>query len=956
MWPLQSALGPQRYPSFESTSAATALAANYNLGLRQFSTDLTTSPVVHRPGQQPASSYQAANPYGYTGTPLPYHLPSLPTGPTFPFTLPGAGAAAQPQIGSHLWGTQPFQFEANPSVPTLDSGSGDQKVIAPTVAIAAPSGAALVATGGSIGGQPVVAGYPCAAPDKTPGVAARGVNPGETPVNGAGSVAGSTTQPSRSASPTLTPTSRAAWREKLCAQAFQFVDALQTGHIDFNQNKIGLTMVFQQLLDVPIPNDEWHIKAWQNFVSQRFREDFIEYGTFREVAVQWDNHHQQKRQDRETAVNGQTLPVPPPSNSFAAQPPKSTASASSESGSDSDPSSSSVQELSTTGKSEMDSSSRALAQDDQSCYVTQACGGPPSPQTASGGCGAPVIDTDVVQQGSPTVEKHGHPKNAEEKFAFRSSAVELTSEVLFPTYEGPLAIFDDYDFFGDVGSGSFGKVMVVRHKQTKQLRACKVVAVTTALQQELIDTEITVLKSLDHPNIMKMHEVYYGRSREDDKVANGNIYVVTQLCEGGDLFSRILHHYEKQKKPMTESHVAFMMEQILAATRYCHQRDIVHRDLKPENILFVNRTASSTLKIIDFGLANFTMKIKDQAREVKKPRTGALGKFARMLPTVNGKHIIPWNERKKVMQKAGTPHYMAPEMIEGYYDVKVDMFSIGIILCQLLTGWHPFYAPGDDEQAVRAKISAAEPVEFPAETWKCVSSDAKDLAERLLNKCSKTRLSADEATMHKWIKDPSKPSPFGNTSGLSVSIFEGLREYQAYNKFKRAVLQLLAREMSEFQIQELRKKFMALDTQGDGMLSPEELIDGMRHVGYTMGQVELQQIMDALDTQGQKFGDTSETRTQRIGYKEFVSALIERRVTFDRQQLRECFWKFDTSRSGRITFEDVKSKLTEGISFSESEWLEVTAGCVASHGEPGERPQELTFDEFVALMEHHGDS
>ena len=75
--------------------------------------------------------------------------------------------------------------------------------------------------------------------------------------------------------------------------------------------------------------------------------------------------------------------------------------------------------------------------------------------------------------------------------------------------------------------------------------------------------------------------------------------------------------------------------------------------------------------------------------------------------------------------------------------------------------------------------------------------------------------------------------------GLSVSIFDGLKQYQAYNKLKRAVLQLLTRELSEFQIQELRAKFMALDKQGDGLLSCEELIEGMRHVGYEMSQVEL---------------------------------------------------------------------------------------------------------------------
>ena len=131
------------------------------------------------------------------------------------------------------------------------------------------------------------------------------------------------------------------------------------------------------------------------------------------------------------------------------------------------------------------------------------------------------------------------------------------------------------------------------------------------------------------------------------------------------------------------------------------------------------------------------------------------------------------------MQKAGTPHYMAPEMIEGSYDQKADLFSIGIILCQLFTGWHPFYQPGDDETAVRAKISSSEAVQFPMDIWSQVSPSALDLCRKLLDKSPKLRLSATSALAHEWFQDPSKPSPFGNVDGLSVSIFDGLKQYQA---------------------------------------------------------------------------------------------------------------------------------------------------------------------------------
>jgi len=716
-------------------------------------------------------------------------------------------------------------------------------------------------------------------------------------------------------------------------------------------------MVFDRLGDLPMPKEEWYARVFRNFVGED--KELIDYKGFKEIVRQWDEHHQKKRMQQKQQQQQQQVELQSqiqqqqqqqlqqqrqqqqqleqqPEQPQPQQQPR--------------PSSGAGSSVHSTTHSRSLSSEQGVSPQRPAATPApgdmEGCVTPPDEMTErERGAGQPhatllpsLPSTQARTQASvPSVQAEDPAELARTVTGLsRATAANIASEVMFPTYVGRLAIFDDYEFFGDVGSGTFGKVMVVRHRNTKQLRACKVVAVQTALQRELIDTEIKLLKSLNHPNIMKMHEVYFEQAKENGQITNGNIYLVTELCEGGDLFSRILHHYERLKQPMTESHVAYMMTQILSATKYCHDKGIIHRDIKPENILFVDRSSSSALKIIDFGLANFHEKIREQAKEVKVAKGGISGRLARMLPSVNGRHLIPWHERKRVMQKAGTPHYMAPEMIEGSYDHKADLFSIGVILCQLFTGWHPFYVPGDDEAAVRSKISQPEPVQFPTEVWDAVSEDARDLCKKLLEKSPKSRLSAAQSLSHPWFRDPTKPSPFGNVEGLSVSIFDGLMKYQAYNKLKRAVLQLLTRELSEFQIQELRGKFMALDTQGDGLLSPEELIEGMRHVGYDMTKVELSQVMAALDGSG----------NERIGYKEFISALIERRVKFDRQQLFECFKKFDKQGIGRITYQDVKSVMCNAI--TESEWQEIAVS--SSNQDPSSMP-ELTFNEFVALME-----
>jgi len=859
--------------------------------VRQYSAELLSG--VHRSG-----AHAGLSPHG------PFLAPQMVAPPVSYFGASSLGSAPfsyqQPYLGSRM---------PNPQVVPLDGIAEPKSTAGYVTAAVAPAAAAPAAAPAAA--QAALAGVPAPTSATTPAALTA---PSGTTVPIVCELLGQPTSTSSTAVPKSAD--RSTRRSAMCQQVFQFVDSQRTGYIDMYQNKTGLTLVFEQLGDIPMPKDDWYIKVFRNF--SRNSTALLDYEKFHEIVVQWDEHQLQKKKG-DMRRSSEALPSPPPKPGMIQGAPISAKSANPVASVDHE-----YQAPCLPTNSDMSAACLSAAGEKQMAGNQDMLN--KSRADAMYGAMANVQDTETV---APCHE--GQEDTVTRCGPARNSAAEIVPDVMFPTYIGRLAIFDDYEFIGDVGSGSFGKVMVVRHKHTKQLRACKVVAVQTALQRELIDTEIKLLKSLNHPNIMKMHEVYFEQATEQ-RIMNGNIYLITELCEGGDLFSRILHHYEKLKQPMTESHVAFMMQQILSATQYCHDRGIIHRDIKPENILFVDRKPSSPLKIIDFGLADFTDKIREQAKEVKIPRGGTLGRLARMLPSVNGKHLISWHERKKVMQKAGTPHYMAPEMIEGCYDQKADLFSIGIILCQLLTGWHPFYVPGDDEQSVRKKITSQEPLQFPQELWAPVSKDAQALCRDLLGRCPKIRPDAAQVLKYPWFRDPDKLSPFGDTKGLSVSIFDGLMKYQAYNKLKRAVLQLLTKELSEFQIQELRNKFMALDSQGDGLLSPEELIEGMKHVGYVMSSSgELEQIMAALDASG----------SQRIGYKEFISALIERRVKFDRQQLRECFKKFDTNNSGTISYDDVKKIVAGGI--TESEWQEIAS-----------QRSEITFEEFVALMESDG--
>jgi calcium-dependent protein kinase len=174
---------------------------------------------------------------------------------------------------------------------------------------------------------------------------------------------------------------------------------------------------------------------------------------------------------------------------------------------------------------------------------------------------------------------------------------------------------------------------------------------------------------------------------------------------------------------------------------------------------------------------------------------------------------------------------------------------------------------------------------------------------------------------------------------LTVSIVDGLKRWQGHNKLKQAVLRLLARELTEVQIQEIRTKFVALDKSCDGFISLDELMQGMIDLGYKADEEEIRQLVKALDGSG---------GAQKIGYNEFISALIERRMKFERVQLYEAFKKLDVFHEGKITQKALQFVLkNQGngsrVDLGQSELYEIMDDFVLEG-------DAITFDDFCRLF------
>lgn len=140
-----------------------------------------------------------------------------------------------------------------------------------------------------------------------------------------------------------------------------------------------------------------------------------------------------------------------------------------------------------------------------------------------------------------------------------------------------------------LASGSYGAVHICTQKETKAKRAVKIIPKYKLNNLESFLNEVELLRMVDHPHIIRMYEWF------EDKT---NVYIIMDLCEGGELFDKItsVGHFN-------EKIAAELFKDMMSSVNYCYGKKICHKDLKPENFMFLNKDDLSSIKLIDFGLS-----------------------------------------------------------------------------------------------------------------------------------------------------------------------------------------------------------------------------------------------------------------------------------------------------------------------------------------------------------------
>jgi len=413
------------------------------------------------------------------------------------------------------------------------------------------------------------------------------------------------------------------------------------------------------------------------------------------------------------------------------------------------------------------------------------------------------------------------------------------------------AIEDFYDVEDTkIGEGSFGRVCRCFNKSTGAERAVKMLRkVRRKSQLIMFKNELSTLKMLDHPHVVKLYEHF-----EDKRY----MYMVMEFCQGGELFDRLL-----EVGNFSENQAAIIMQQIFRGVYYLHTMKIVHRDLKIENFMFAGEgpVEANMIKIIDFGFA----------------RSFEEGQFLKT--------------------KVGAPYFVSPQILAGKYAEATDMWSCGTIMYILLCGYPPFF--GDSDAEILSRVRAGN-FSFNDADWRHVSDLAKDLIRGLLRMSEIERVSAKQALFDQWIIQtaPVLRAP------LKQKYFENMRKYVGFNKFKQATLQIIVSQLEAEIAKPLIDTFMWLDVSGEGHIDGEEIEAGMKRAGWTEVEIpeDLHEMVDGLDADG----------SGEIGLGEFVASILDLQVYAREETCWAVFRIYDQDGDGMIGNTDIYNILNNG--------------------------------------------
>jgi len=241
--------------------------------------------------------------------------------------------------------------------------------------------------------------------------------------------------------------------------------------------------------------------------------------------------------------------------------------------------------------------------------------------------------------------------------------------------------------------------------------------------------------------------------------------------------------------------------------------------------------------------------------------------------------------------RVGTPYYIAPEVLKKSYDKACDLWSIGVITYILLCGYPPFY--GNTDQEIFASVAKGV-FDFPSPDWDSISDEAKDLICLLLKLNPNERPTASQALEHPWFARVLSHKDVIDLQKTDLGY--RMKSFMGMNKLKKVALSVIAQQLTEEEIGQMRKVFESIDTDGNGTISVEELHNALSSLeDLPPIEQEVVRMMQGIDLDN----------NLQLDYENFVAATMARNVFIRDENIRKAFEYFDKEKLGQITVQNL---------------------------------------------------
>eukprot|EP00931_Biecheleriopsis_adriatica_P080097 TRINITY_DN53456_c0_g1_i1.p1 TRINITY_DN53456_c0_g1~~TRINITY_DN53456_c0_g1_i1.p1 ORF type:complete len:717 (+),score=146.58 TRINITY_DN53456_c0_g1_i1:21-2171(+) len=490
--------------------------------------------------------------------------------------------------------------------------------------------------------------------------------------------------------------------------------------------------------------------------------------------------------------------------------------------------------------------------------------------------------------------------------------------------DNPGNVLDFYTIHKKLGAGCFGTVCKATVTATGALRAIKKILIPKGKDRKNVDflkQELKISKMMDHPNIVKLFEVFEDAS---------HLYLVLELCRDGDVSKHV------PEGGLGELDAASLFQQLLCGVQYMHMQQVVHRDLKSENLLL-------------------SMKNVTPAAAPKKH--GVVAKFfkSEKLPASQydcGLRITDFGlsttcePGEFLRQSCGTASHKAPQVYAHHYTNKADLWACGVILYFMLSRRLPF--DGGSEEAIKAKVMAGK---FTwTDEWSKRSADAMKCVRQMLTIEEDKRPAASQVLKTPWLK---KQVAAKKIKDLDADILDRLRGFRKLNKFKKVALTVIVSMLTENNIAGGRELFAQLDKDGDGFVNVGELREALEVMKIKKQLIEQDtnaifheeknSSSKALRSLRKRPSFDEDSKLHAFTYTEFLAATFDRQKCTTEAVCRAAFCCFDKDRSGNLDQEELlDGRLLGELTMQEVNQL-VRELDVNEDG-------ELNFDEFFSLM------